>query len=1470
MKQRTAGIFLLAAMMLTSSMMVFILSGASGTGEPWTPDGFYELMDRHRTGAFVENGGQWDDDIRFAARTSFGHIAFADDRILFDLMPNAAGIDDTLPSAGSMVIMDFHGTGGVMPQGRDPLPTRTNIFHGTDPEGWGTNLRSYGKIVYEDLWEGIDLVYDSDHDRIKYDYRVAPWADHGEISFNFRGLEDIEVMERGLGMTAENGMRILDDGLFCYHDRTPDTGLHSGFIIRDDGTIGYRVEGRVRSETLVIDPVIYSTYIGGSNSEYETDMAIDGSGACYLAGSTWSFDFPTTAGAYSTRVAGENDGFVMKIRPDGSSPVYSTFIGGSGYDSICSIALDQNGNAYIAGQTESTDYPVTKGAFNETLNGTGQDLVVSKLDPSGSRMVYSTYIGGDSWENMNQKGCIAVDSRGCAYIIGSSNSREFPVTADAFDKENNNTQGGGDWEWVTSKVVLVKLKADGTGLEYSTYLGGEMDEYAYGLTLDDEGMVWVLGTTGSADFPVTKGAFDTSLDSWSSELFVARIDISGSLIVHATLLGGSFDQTATDIEIDSSGRPYICGWTGSTDFPVMDNTYQHELNGWNDIFVTAFDPTLSTLYMSTFIGGSEGEQAYSLDLDNEGNVMITGSTASADYPTIVTHTIPKESDDGSILISVLDPLGKELIYSTLVGGVAAPRFPEDVGFNIFNTGERRVVISGYSDCSDFPVTDDAYDDTSNGEGDLVLFEFDLSLPPSAPGNVSLFQGDGFLNLTWEPPVEDGGMPLLGYIVYRGQREDDLTVLNRTGKELFLNDTDVDMGKVYYYTVRACNLVGTGLPGDIVSSKAACSPTPPQFFRLARGNGCIKLAWEAPVFDGSYSLDGYRIYRSSDGSDLEVREIEAFKLEYSDKEVVNGVNYTYYMTTWNFIGESLPTPCLWTIPQGWPSAPENVAVLNGSDSVTITWEEPEDDGGSRVLFYRIHIGLEAGGTVHWRYDESLLTEYADHLVEIGKVYRYYVTAVNSEGESQPSAEVMGRPQMEPTSPENVQVSEGDGYLIITWDAPSYLGGLELEGYRLYRSEAGEGFQMIREPSFDEGLFKDKDVVNGRTYSYKVSAWNSFGESEPSDPVTATPAGIPGEPTGVTITAGSGSIELSWTAPASNGGAPIIEYQVRRKADDGTFAIISRVGPSTVSFTDGDVEPGVEYTYRVKAVNRIGPSNGDDEVAIIARGIPASPTDIEVKYGDGHVEVSWTAPANTGGCDLTGYRIMRTQSGMEGSPMIVGADVTSFLDESIVYGQAYIYGVTALNQHGGSPQANSTSIIPYGAPSAPEDLVHETDGMDVRLSWYASGTDGGCCIELYRIYRLKDGGSEEHIGTVEGDRFSYTDHPVESGDYTYRVLAVNSIGKCSDCAEVQVKVSGESSGSFIEEQIGLLVTVPLIVILIIVLLLVMARKKGREDELNTTPQPSLVDADGSLNGGYTPEAYDALGGMLSMNEEYPPEQ
>jgi len=1384
-------------------------------------------------GFFVMNGGQWDDSIYFAAITSFGHVAFGKDFILFDIRegagPNGMAI-------GTVIKMEMIGANQVTPKGDKQLSYSTNIFHGNDPSKWGTGLETCKVILYENLWDGIDLVYRSDGSSQKYEYILDPYANLSDIRFTFFGQDSLEVGPESIKIVTPHGNALIDGDLVSFHEGASANEVKSSFIWNDDGTLGYSITGRDPSRTFVIDPLIYGTYIGGKNVEYGVDMVRDDHGACYLTGTTYSFDFPTTPGAYCTRYSGDMDGWVMKLHPDGSTPTYSTYIGGSHRDMINAIDIDSDGNVYVAGHTDSPDFPTTKGAFNETLNGSMSDIVVFKLDSLGSKLEYSTYIGGNESDIIENKGTIKVDDNRNVYVTGTSLSGNFPLTDDAIDKYNNATSyenGTIDYNrvpWRNGKVVFFKMDSSGSNLLYSTYIGGSNWDSARGIDLDQFGIVYITGSTSSYDFPVTDGAFDTSLNSWS-EIFVLKFDLSNNSLIYSTFLGGREYQIVHDILVDSSGCAYVVGNTYSSDFPVKKDAYQTRIKGRNDIFVTAFDPSGSSIILSTFLGGGMAEDAYGIDLDPEGNILLTGYTESTDFPTVVTNKNDTYEMDPDMIIVKFDQNATDLIYSTIIGGSLGSNWPRDAGSVICYSGEHRVIIAGLTSSKDFPVSPDAWDNTMQGDSDVVLLKFDISFPPSAPMDFSLIRGDAFINLSWTEPEFDGGMPVIGYQIRKGIAKDEMDTIDGYTSDLFYNDTDLTMGKRYFYQIMAVNGVGTGIPTEIIDAIAASSPTPPQFFQVERGNGYVDLSWEPPVFNGYYDIDGYRIYKIVQEEEPVIIEMNPFFLYYRDENVTNGVNYTYYITAWNIIGESEPSKKCWTIPRGKPSPPAGLTLQNGTDYVFLNWNPPENNGGSEVLFYKVYIGYQASNETIWRYFNTYDTEFYDYIVEIGRCYKYYVTAVNSEGESFPSDIVLGGPHSTPSPPSDVQILEGDEYLIISWSLPTFLGGLELRGYHIYRSHGGLEFYRISELNIDQMIFRDENVTNGKQYSYRITAFNDIGESEMTKTISGTPARVPDQPSNIETTNDGKSIFIHWNAPASNGGATVLEYLIFRKEETNDFAQLETIPVNNTSFLDEEVEAGIIYTYAVKARNRMGLSQFSKESKILAVGVPGVPTDVNIISGDGLVEITWTTPAFNGGIGLRRFIIYRASPDLSDKIQIgdVEPSVFTFIDDDVTNGVEYVYSVVASNSIGDSLSVWSDPIMPLGKPGSPRALKLVADEFVVTISWQSPSDDGGSEIMFYKIYRCFDDGEAELIRIVESGTFSFKDSEKKTeGTYSYFVTAVNEIGESGVYTKESIEVTlEEESQSFFKENASLMVTIPLILILFVLIVLILIRKKPIQD-------------------------------------------
>ncbi len=369
----------------------------------------------------------------------------------------------------------------------------------------------------------------------------------------------------------------------------------------------------------------YSTFLGGSASldgrEEAWDIAVDASNRAYVTGWTRSSDFPTTPGAFDTSFNGDTDVFVVKLNGLGSALQYATFVGRDGHDYGFGIALDASGHAFVTGNTECEDFPLTAGAFDTTYNGGLFDIFVIQLNTTGSALAYGTLLGGSDWDHGQD---IALDAFGHIYVTGSTRSEDFPTTSGVVGPTFR-----GDAEGFVARFDL----GDG-GLDFATYLGGWGWDQGDGIALDTAGNAFVVGHTKSPDFPTTPGAIDRNL-SGGSDAFVVKLDSMGVELGYGTYLGGGSSDYGHDIAVDGTGRAYVIGETNSADFPTSAGAFDRTFNGGSDdVFVTVFDPTGSSFHYSTFLGGSGiWDRGNGIALDGSGATFVIGKTYSSDFPT---------------------------------------------------------------------------------------------------------------------------------------------------------------------------------------------------------------------------------------------------------------------------------------------------------------------------------------------------------------------------------------------------------------------------------------------------------------------------------------------------------------------------------------------------------------------------------------------------------------------------------------------------------------------------------------------------------------------------------------------------------------------------------------------------------------------------------------------------------------------
>jgi hypothetical protein len=366
----------------------------------------------------------------------------------------------------------------------------------------------------------------------------------------------------------------------------------------------------------------YATFLGGSDSDDGRSIAVDEAGNAYVTGWTESSDFPTTAGALDTSLDGYYDAFVTKVNAAGTGLTYATFLGGSNYDRGWGIAVDGAGSAYVTGDTNSSNFPTTAGAFDTSYNG-NTDAFVVKVNAAGTGLAYATFLGGGS--DYDEGGGIAVDGAGSAYVTGLTLSSDFPTTAGAFGTSHN-----GYWD-----AFVVKVNAAGVGLAYATFLGGSGWERGNAIALDGAGSAYVTGWTYSSDFPTTAGAFDTSHNG-DDDAFVVKVNAAGAGLAYATFLGGSDEDVGSAIAVDGAANAYVTGFTLSSDFPTTAGAFDTSYNGgvfWGDAFVVKLSAAGAGLAYATFLGGSGDDWGRAVAVAGADSAHVTGSTRSFDFPT---------------------------------------------------------------------------------------------------------------------------------------------------------------------------------------------------------------------------------------------------------------------------------------------------------------------------------------------------------------------------------------------------------------------------------------------------------------------------------------------------------------------------------------------------------------------------------------------------------------------------------------------------------------------------------------------------------------------------------------------------------------------------------------------------------------------------------------------------------------------
>lgn len=816
---------------------------------PTSPEAVAPKAPRRPAVVFEENRGQTDARARFLARTR-GLTAFLGPaEAVFALhasVPKDAPADDPLSEKVELrteaVRMRFVGArDDAEVEARDAMPGRCNYLIGNDRDGWVTDVPTSARAVQRGVWPGVDVVWrGDDQGRLTYDIVLAPGADAASVQFEFEGGRAVSVGDDGsLRIPAELGeLRQSRPVAYQLVDGVRHA-VDAAFRVGDDGRVGFLVGPHDARVLLVIDPSLtYATYLGGSDPasigplEIARGVAVDASGAVYVAGRTSSADFPTQSAFQSSRPH-QLCSFVSKFNSSGSALVYSTYLGGTSPSNastqVSGIAVDSSGAACVTGVTTTTDYP-TQNAIQSTKSG-GGDVIVTKLDPSGSSLGWSTYLGGSGADSGSG---IAVDGAGAVYVTGSSQSSNFPLQSAL-----QSGYGGG------GQAFVVKIDASGTSLAFSTYLGGSGGSSGSDIAIDSSGNAHVVGYAGS-NFPTQsplQGAYAGNVDG-----FVAKLNSSGSALLWSTYLGGSARDEVSGLALDASGAVYVTGRTDSSDFPTA-SAFQGTLAGGKDAFVAKIDSSGSALAYSTFLGGSGDEIARAIAVDSRGAATVAGPTYSSDFPT----ASPSQPSFGGGLtdsfVATLSPDGSTLESSTYLGG---SDIDEAMAMDMDSTGAVYVVGDTFS--FDFPTASPFQPTFGGGTSDAFIVRYgggggqSSGSPPAAPTNFTAVytEGEG-VSLSWSDQTSDE----TGFRIERRPTGYSFSVLAiMPSNTTSATDTLLVSNTTYTYRVRALRADGPSAWSNEASiTTPPTLPVPPlprgpsNLVAADLGDGTIGLSWK---------------------------------------------------------------------------------------------------------------------------------------------------------------------------------------------------------------------------------------------------------------------------------------------------------------------------------------------------------------------------------------------------------------------------------------------------------------------------------------------------------------------------------------------------------------------------------------------------------------------------------------------------
>ena len=646
--------------------------------------------------------------------------------------------DPRMAREGVVMRMTFEGASeGIHLAGESPLPGVHHYFLGDDPARWRSHVPRYASVTGAGLYDGIDVRFCERVGRLTYDLMLAAGAEPDSIVVRLDGIEGLDVDENGHLLIHSALETIVQTPPIAWADsvgrgRVP---VECRFRVLDQHRYGFEVSGRSVLDAMVIDPGFeWSTLLGGSRDEDVNCIEIDRSGEIIVAGRTASDDYPVTLGAYDTVYDWPASEVVLsRLSESGDALVFATYLGGSGVEDTRVMDVADDGSVALAGFTTGPDFPTTVGAFDSTFGG-GEDAFVSVVSSDGSTLLYSTLLGAEGPERAD--GGVLFDEAGRIYASGRTCFSSFPVTVGAYDVTL-------DGPCDAFLILLDPSQAGPSQLVYSTLLGGQGDDGADGMFRSSQGRIVLLGSTSSTDFPTTPDAF---MAKWGTgQGFMTSFAPDLLSIEYSSYIFGFTG-------FDASGSDDLCFAVSTASGALATpGAYDVTPNGGLDVAVTRMTSDWKQVAWSSLIGGAATENAIAVAFDTTGNVIVTGQTHSANFPT--TEFAADDSYSfgcADAFVSMLSADGSQLLYSTYLGASGSLC---NTGQSLAADGDGRFVVGGRAAFS-YPTTVGAFQTVGAGSWDTFLSRIDISSPWTDLGS-------GLAGAAGVPKLSASGMPCAG-------------------------------------------------------------------------------------------------------------------------------------------------------------------------------------------------------------------------------------------------------------------------------------------------------------------------------------------------------------------------------------------------------------------------------------------------------------------------------------------------------------------------------------------------------------------------------------------------------------------------------------------------------------------------------------------------------------------------------------